>query len=79
VSCETQDEIDELWDKLSAGGQKSQCGWLKDKFGLSWQIVPPILGRLLGDKDPAKAKRVMQAMLQMTKIDIAALKRAYEQ
>ena len=77
VSCETQEEIDRLWDKLSEGGQKQQCGWLKDKFGVSWQIIPPVLGKMLQDKDPAKSKRVMQAMLQMDKIDIAALQRAY--
>jgi len=77
VNCETQQEVDELWEKLSAGGQKERCGWLKDKYGLSWQIIPSALGRLMGDKDPAKAKRVMQAMLQMTKIDIAGLQRAY--
>jgi predicted 3-demethylubiquinone-9 3-methyltransferase (glyoxalase superfamily) len=79
VNCETQEEVDELWEKLSAGGQESRCGWLKDKFGLSWQIIPRILGELLGDKDPAKALRVMQAMLQMSKIDIMKLKQAYEQ
>jgi predicted 3-demethylubiquinone-9 3-methyltransferase (glyoxalase superfamily) len=79
VSCETQAEVDELWEKLSAGGEKGPCGWLKDKFGMSWQIVPTALGQLLGDKDPRKAQAVMQAMLKMTKIDIAALKRAYEQ
>jgi predicted 3-demethylubiquinone-9 3-methyltransferase (glyoxalase superfamily) len=79
VNCETQQEVDELWEKLSAGGEKSQCGWLKDKFGVSWQIIPTALGQLLGDKDPQKSQRVMQAMLQMTKIDIAALRRAYEQ
>ena len=79
VSCETQEEVDELWEKLSAGGEKGQCGWLKDKFGLSWQIIPTALGQLLGDKDPRKAQNVMQAMLQMTKIDIAALRHAYEQ
>ena len=79
VNCETQEEVDELWEKLSDGGQKSQCGWLKDKFGLSWQIVPTTLGKLLGDSDARKAGRVMQAMLQMTKIDIAGLQRAYEQ
>jgi predicted 3-demethylubiquinone-9 3-methyltransferase (glyoxalase superfamily) len=79
VNCETQEEVDELWEKLSAGGQESRCGWLKDKFGLSWQIIPRILGELLGDKDPAKALRVMQAMLQMSKIDIKKLKQAYEQ
>jgi predicted 3-demethylubiquinone-9 3-methyltransferase (glyoxalase superfamily) len=78
VNCETQQEIDELWEKLSAGGAKSQCGWLKDKFGLSWQIVPTVLGQLLADKDPAKANRVMQAMLQMTKIDIKGLQQAYD-
>lgn len=80
VSCETQEEIDELWAKLTAdGGAEVQCGWLKDKYGLSWQIVPPILGELLADKDAAKAKRVMKAMLQMKKIDIPTLKQAYEQ
>jgi predicted 3-demethylubiquinone-9 3-methyltransferase (glyoxalase superfamily) len=78
VKCHTQQEVDDFWEKLSQGGQKSQCGWLKDRFGLSWQIVPTILGELLGDKDREKSKRVMQAMLQMTKIDIAGLKRASE-
>ena len=78
VNCETQQEIDELWKKLSAGGEPSRCGWLKDKFGLSWQIVPAVLGRMLQDKDPQKAGRVMQAMLQMDKIDINRLKQAYE-
>jgi predicted 3-demethylubiquinone-9 3-methyltransferase (glyoxalase superfamily) len=78
VNCETQEEVDHFWEKLSAGGKQEQCGWLKDKFGLSWQIVPSILGKLLGDKDPAKASRVMQAMLQMIKLDIAALKKAAE-
>ena len=78
VRCETQAEIDEMWEKLSEGGQTSQCGWLKDKFGLSWQVIPPMLSGLMQDKDPEKAKRVMQAMLKMTKIDIAALERAYE-
>jgi predicted 3-demethylubiquinone-9 3-methyltransferase (glyoxalase superfamily) len=77
VNCETQEEVDELWEKLSAGGEKSQCGWLKDQYGLSWQIIPSILGRLLQDKDPEKSKRVMNAMLQMTKIDIARLQQAY--
>lgn len=76
VSVDTQQEVDELWDKLSAGGQKSQCGWLKDKFGLSWQIIPKALGELLGDKDPRKSQSVMKAMLQMDKIDIARLKEA---
>ena len=79
VSCETQAEVDDLWEKLSAGGSKDRCGWLKDKYGLSWQIIPTALGRMLRDKDPQKAGRVMQAMLQMSKIDIAALKRAYDQ
>jgi predicted 3-demethylubiquinone-9 3-methyltransferase (glyoxalase superfamily) len=78
VNCETQEEVDELWERLSEGGEKSRCGWLKDKFGLSWQIVPSILGRLLGDQDPVKSKRVMDAMLQMDKIDINILKKAYE-
>lgn len=76
VKCETQDEIDLFWEKLSEGGQKSRCGWLKDKFGLSWQVVPPILGQLLNHSDPAVAKRVMDAMLQMDKIIISKLKEA---
>jgi predicted 3-demethylubiquinone-9 3-methyltransferase (glyoxalase superfamily) len=76
VKAETQPEIDELWEKLSAGGEKSRCGWLKDKFGLSWQIVPPILGKLLADKDREKSQRVMKAMLKMDKIDIQSLKDA---
>ena len=79
VNCETQEEVDTLWEKLSEGGEKSQCGWLKDKYGLSWQIVPTALGELLGDKDPEKANRVMQAMLKMTKIDIYVLQQASEQ
>lgn len=79
VNCETQEEVDYFWEKLSAGGVPSQCGWLKDKFGVSWQIVPTILGKLLGDKDATKAGRVMQAMLQMTKIDIKVLQQAYDQ
>jgi predicted 3-demethylubiquinone-9 3-methyltransferase (glyoxalase superfamily) len=78
VNCETQQEVDELWEKLSAGGKKERCGWLKDKYGLSWQIIPSALGQLLGDKDPQKSKRVMQAMLQMDKIDIERLKQAYD-
>ena len=78
VSCETQKEIDELWEKLSKDGQKSRCGWLKDKFGVSWQIVPPVLIKMLGDKDPKKSKRVMEAMLKMDKLDINTLKQAYE-
>jgi len=77
VKCETQQEVDELWEKLSEGGAKSQCGWLKDKFGLSWQVVPTALGRMLQDKDPQKSQRVMQAMMQMTKIDIEKLQQAY--
>jgi len=80
VNCESQEEVDDLWSKLTAGGgAPSQCGWLKDKFGLSWQIIPSVLLRMLADKDPEKAKRVMEAMLQMTKIDIGKLKQAYEQ
>ncbi len=79
VSCETQHEVDELWEKLSQGGAKQRCGWLTDKFGLSWQVVPTILGKLLQDKDPKKAGRVMKAMLQMDKLDIGRLKQAYEQ
>jgi predicted 3-demethylubiquinone-9 3-methyltransferase (glyoxalase superfamily) len=79
VNCESQAEVDELWDKLSAGGEKGQCGWLKDKFGVSWQIIPTALGKLLGDKDRARAGRVMQAMLQMTRIEIDKLRQAYDQ
>jgi predicted 3-demethylubiquinone-9 3-methyltransferase (glyoxalase superfamily) len=79
VNCETQDEVDAFWEKLSEGGEKGQCGWLKDKYGLSWQIVPTVLGELMSGPDPEKSKRVMQAMLQMTKIDIKGLKQAYEQ
>lgn len=79
VNCENQQEVDELWEKLSQGGEKSQCGWLKDKFGLSWQIVPTVLGELMSDPDPVKSQRVMQAMLQMTKLDIKALQDAYAQ
>jgi predicted 3-demethylubiquinone-9 3-methyltransferase (glyoxalase superfamily) len=78
VNCETQQEVDELWEMLSEGGAKSQCGWLKDKYGLSWQIVPKVLGELLNDMDPEKSKRVMEALLKMTKLDIKTLKRAYE-
>ena len=78
VNCETQEEVDELWEKLTDGGEESQCGWLKDKFGVSWQIVPTALGELLGDLDTEKSKRVMEAMLQMQKIDIAKLQQAYE-
>src|SRR5712692_5896052 len=78
VKCETQEEVDHFWEKLSAGGQEVQCGWLKDRYGVSWQVVPTVLIELLQDKDPEKAKRVMAAMLKMKKIEIAALKRAYE-
>jgi predicted 3-demethylubiquinone-9 3-methyltransferase (glyoxalase superfamily) len=78
VNCETQEEVDRLWETLSEGGAKSQCGWLKDKYGLSWQIVPTILIEMLQDKDPEKSQRVMKAMLQMIKIDINTLKQAYE-
>jgi predicted 3-demethylubiquinone-9 3-methyltransferase (glyoxalase superfamily) len=77
VKCKDQTEVDALWAKLTAdGGEESQCGWLKDKYGLSWQIIPDALGELLGDKDPARAGRAMQAMLQMRKIDVAGLQRA---
>jgi predicted 3-demethylubiquinone-9 3-methyltransferase (glyoxalase superfamily) len=79
VNCETQEEVDELWDKLSEGGKKERCGWLKDKFGLSWQIIPSALGQMLHDKDGAKSKRVMQAMLQMDKIDIKKLQQAQQE
>jgi predicted 3-demethylubiquinone-9 3-methyltransferase (glyoxalase superfamily) len=79
VNCETQQEVDELWENLSEGGEKSRCGWLKDKYGLSWQVIPSVLGEMLRNKDPEKSKRVMMAMLQMDKIDIETLKQAYEQ
>jgi predicted 3-demethylubiquinone-9 3-methyltransferase (glyoxalase superfamily) len=78
VDCETQQEVDVLWDRLSDGGRTDRCGWLRDKYGLSWQIVPSILGTLLQDTDPEKSRRVMQAMLQMTKLDIDGLKQAYD-
>jgi predicted 3-demethylubiquinone-9 3-methyltransferase (glyoxalase superfamily) len=78
VSCETQEEVDRLWEKLSEGGRTNRCGWLQDKFGLSWQIVPSVLGKMLHDQDPEKSKKVMKAMLQMEKIDIAGLERAYK-
>jgi len=78
VHCETQQEIDHYWDKLTAGGRPSQCGWLKDKFGLSWQVVPDVLPRLLKDPDPTKSQRVVQALMQMTKLDIARLQQAAE-
>lgn len=77
VSCETQDEVDRLWDELSAGGEKGPCGWLKDKFGVSWQVVPTALDEMLRDEDAGRANRVMEALLQMSKIDIEALERAY--
>ena len=79
VNCETQQEVDDLWEKLSKGGEKQQCGWLRDKYGVSWQIIPTGLGQMLHDKDAKKSNRVMKAMLQMKKIDIKALKQAYEQ
>jgi predicted 3-demethylubiquinone-9 3-methyltransferase (glyoxalase superfamily) len=79
VDCETQEEVNYYWEKLSEGGNESQCGWLKDKFGMSWQIIPSILGKLMGDPDHVKSQRVMNAMLQMRKIDIAKLKEAYGQ
>jgi predicted 3-demethylubiquinone-9 3-methyltransferase (glyoxalase superfamily) len=78
VNCETQEEVDYYWERLSEGGEKSRCGWCKDKFGLWWQVTPTILGKLMADKDPAKARRVMEAMLQMDKLNIEPLQRAYE-
>jgi len=77
VNCETQEEVDRLWEKLSEGGEKQQCGWLKDQFGISWQIVPVVLGEMLNDPDPVKSQRVLKAMLPMGKIDIKILKLAY--
>ena len=79
VDCATQEEVDAYWEKLSTGGEKQQCGWLKDKFGLSWQVVPTALGEMLRDKDREKSSRAFQAMMQMTKIDIAQLRKAFEQ
>ena len=79
VNCETQEEVDAFWEKLSEGGEKLQCGWLRDKYGLSWQIVPTVLGEMMQDKDAEKSQRVMKAMLQMTKLDIKRLKQAYAQ
>ena len=79
VNCETQEEVDHFWEKLSAGGRPNRCGWLTDKFGLSWQIVPTILPKLMRDKDPGKSQRVMKAMMQMDKIDIKILQQAYDQ
>ena len=78
IDCKTQEEVDHFWSKLSAGGEESQCGWLKDKFGLSWQVIPTVLGELITDPDPAKSKRAMEAMLKMKKIDIAALRKAHD-
>ncbi len=78
VNCETQEEVDKLWNQLSEGGEEGPCGWVKDKFGLWWQIIPTALGEMLGDPDPVKSQNVMKAMLQMKKIDIAGLKQAYE-
>ena len=78
VNCETQEEVDALWDKLSAGGRKDRCGWLQDKYGLSWQIIPTALGKLMSDPDREKSSRVMKAMLQMDKIDVNKLKEAYK-
>ena len=78
VNCDTQAEVDELWEKLSAGGKKDRCGWLTDKFGLSWQIIPSALGQMLADPDPKRSTRVMEAMLRMDKIDIKGLREAYE-
>ena len=79
VNCETQEEVDYLWQKLSEGGQEEQCGWLKDKFGVSWQIVPSILAKMIHDKDANKSERVIKAMLQMKKLDIQGLKKAFEE
>ena len=79
VHCETQEELDELWEKLSSGGEKGQCGWLTDKYGVSWQIVPAVLGEMLQDKNAERSERVMGALLQMNKLDIETLKRAYQQ
>jgi len=78
ITCESQEEVDMFWDKLSEAGRTDRCGWLQDRYGLSWQVIPSALGRMLGDNDRAKANRVMQAMLQMDKIDIATLQRAYD-
>jgi predicted 3-demethylubiquinone-9 3-methyltransferase (glyoxalase superfamily) len=78
VKCETQQEVDELWEKLSEGGEKQSCGWLKDKYGLSWQVIPSVLGKMLQDKDAQKSTRAMKAMLQMDKLDIKGLKQAYD-
>ena len=79
MNCETQEEVDELWEKLSAGGKEVECGWLKDKYGLSWQIVPTVFSEMLQDKDAERSQRVMKAVLQMKKLDIARLEQAYHQ
>src|SRR6516225_12052534 len=79
VKCQTQQEVDELWEKLSEGGEKQRCGWLKDKYGVSWQVIPAALGKMLQDKDTRKSRSVMKAMLQMDKIDIEGLKQAYDE
>jgi len=79
VDCETQEEVDHLWERLSEGGEKQRCGWLKDRYGVSWQIIPSALGEMMQDKEPEKSKRVMEAMLKMDKIDIKTLRQAYEQ
>jgi len=79
VNCETQEEVDKFWEKLSEGGQEGQCGWLKDKYGVSWQVVPAILDKLLQDKDAERSRKVMKAMLQMHKMDIKTLQQAYDQ
>jgi predicted 3-demethylubiquinone-9 3-methyltransferase (glyoxalase superfamily) len=79
VNCETQEEVDELWEKLSAGGEKGRCGWLKDKYGLSWQIIPSVLGKMLQGKDGGNSKKAFEAMMQMSKIEIKALQQAYQQ
>jgi predicted 3-demethylubiquinone-9 3-methyltransferase (glyoxalase superfamily) len=79
VNCETQEEVDELWEKLSAGGEKGRCGWLKDKYGLSWQIIPSVLGKMLQGKDGGNSKKAFEAMMQMSKIEIKKLQEAYEQ
>ena len=78
VGCENQEEVDHVWEKLTEGGEPGPCGWLKDKYGMSWQVVPTALGEMLGDEDPEKASRVMQAMLKMSKLDVAMLTQAYE-
>ena len=79
VNCETQEEVDELWEKLSAGGEKSRCGWLKDKYGLSWQIIPSALGRMLSNHEAGNSKKAFEAMMKMDKIDIKTLEQAYNQ